>query len=210
MVIWRQAAILCDPGPPLRRRADSNGGFPMTRFLQGATVALSLVLAGSALAADPPAVGSPAPAFKLQDQTGKWHSLSDYKGKWVVMYFYPKDKTPGCTTQACEFRDNIFAYRELGAVILGVSVDDVASHKSFAEENNLPFPLLADSDKQVTTAYGTLKEYVGIAKLARRDTFIIDPQGRVAKHYQDVKPAGHSEIVLADLRQLAAKPPKAT
>jgi peroxiredoxin Q/BCP len=182
----------------------------MNRILHGAGIALSFLLAGAALAADPPAVGSPAPAFKLQDQTGKWHSLSDYKGKWVVLYFYPKDKTPGCTTQACEFRDNIFAYRELGAVILGVSVDDVASHKSFAEENSLPFPLLADSDKSVTTAYGTLKEYVGIAKLARRDTFIIDPQGNIAKHYQDVKPAGHSEIVLADLKQLAAKPPKST
>jgi thioredoxin-dependent peroxiredoxin len=186
--------------------------FPMTRFLPGAAFALSMLLAGTALAADPPAVGSPAPAFKLQDQSGKWHSLSDYRGKWVVLYFYPKDNTPGCTTQACEFRDNIFAYRELGAVILGVSVDDVASHKSFSEQHNLPFPILADSDKTVTTAYGTLKEYVGIAKMARRDTFIIDPQGAIAKHYQDVKPAGHSEIVLADLKQLAAKPapPKKT
>jgi peroxiredoxin Q/BCP len=184
----------------------------MTRFLHGAAAAVAALLAGVALAADPPAVGSPAPAFKLQDQSGKWHSLSDYQGKWVVLYFYPKDNTPGCTTQACEFRDNIFAYRELGAAILGVSVDDVASHKSFSEQHSLPFPILADSDKSVTTAYGTLKEYVGIAKMARRDTFIIDPQGRVAKHYHDVKPAGHSEIVLADLKQLAAKaaPPKKT
>jgi peroxiredoxin Q/BCP len=184
----------------------------MTRILHGAAAAVAALLAGVALAADPPAVGSPAPAFKLQDQSGKWHSLSDYQGKWVVLYFYPKDNTPGCTTQACEFRDNIFAYRELGAAILGVSVDDVASHKSFSEQHSLPFPILADSDKSVTTAYGTLKEYVGIAKMARRDTFIIDPQGRVAKHYQDVKPAGHSEIVLADLKQLAAKaaPPKKT
>jgi peroxiredoxin Q/BCP len=184
----------------------------MTRILHGAAAAVAALLAGVALAADPPAVGSPAPAFKLQDQSGKWHSLSDYQGKWVVLYFYPKDNTPGCTTQACEFRDNIFAYRELGAAILGVSVDDVASHKSFSEQHSLPFPILADSDKSVTTAYGTLKEYVGIAKMARRDTFIIDPQGRVAKHYHDVKPAGHSEIVLADLKQLAAKaaPPKKT
>ena len=184
----------------------------MTRFLHGAAAAVAALLASVALAADPPAVGSPAPAFKLQDQSGKWHSLSDYQGKWVVLYFYPKDNTPGCTTQACEFRDNIFAYRELGAAILGVSVDDVASHKSFSEQHSLPFPILADSDKSVTTAYGTLKEYVGIAKMARRDTFIIDPQGRVAKHYQDVKPAGHSEIVLADLKQLAANaaPPKKT
>ena len=177
----------------------------MTRILQGAVAALALALAGAALAADPPAVGSAAPAFKLQDQTGKTHALSDYKGKWVVLYFYPKDNTPGCTTQACEFRDNIFAYRELGAVILGISVDDVASHKAFSDQHSLPFPILADSDKSATTAYGTLKEYVGIAKMARRDTFIIDPQGKVAKHYQDVNPAGHSEMVLADLKHLIAQ-----
>jgi thioredoxin-dependent peroxiredoxin len=177
----------------------------MTRFLHGAAAALAALLAGVALAADPPAVGSPAPAFKLQDQSGKWHSLSDYRGKWVVLYFYPKDNTPGCTTQACEFRDNIFAYRELGAVILGVSVDDVASHKSFSEQHGLPFPILADSEKKTTAAYGTLTKYVGIAELARRDTFIIDPEGKVAKHYVKVDPKGHSEIVLADLRQLAKK-----
>ena len=177
----------------------------MTRFLHGAAIAAATLLAGAALAAEPPAVGSPAPGFKLQDQAGKWHSLSDYRGRWVVLYFYPKDNTPGCTTQACEFRDNIFAYRDIGAVILGISVDDVASHKAFAEQHSLPFTILADSDKSVTTAYGTLKTYVGIAKLARRDTFIIDPQGKVAKHYQDVDPKGHSGIVLADLKQLIAE-----
>jgi thioredoxin-dependent peroxiredoxin len=184
----------------------------MTRYLHGAAAALMLAVAGAAIAADSPAVGSAAPAFKLQDQTGKWHSLSDYKGKWVVLYFYPKDNTPGCTTQACEFRDNIFAYRDLGAVILGISVDDVASHKAFSEEYNLPFPILADSGKTTATSYGTLTKYVGIAEMARRDTFIIDPQGKVAKHYVKVDPKGHSEIVLADLRQLAGKtaPPKAT
>ena len=120
----------------------------MSRFLHGAAIALAALLAGTAIAADPPAAGTTAPAFKLQDQTGKWHALSDYKGKWVVLYFYPKDNTPGCTTQACEFRDNIFAYRELGAVILGVSVDDVASHKTFSDEYSLPFPILADSEKK--------------------------------------------------------------
>ncbi len=179
----------------------------MSRILQGAAIALAALLAGTAIAADPPAAGTTAPAFKLQDQTGKWHALSDYKGKWVVLYFYPKDNTPGCTTQACEFRDNIFAYRELGAVILGVSVDDVASHKTFSEEYSLPFPILADSEKKTSTAYGTLTKYVGIAELARRDTFIIDPEGRIAKHYMKVDPKGHSEIVLADLKQLAAKAP---
>lgn len=177
----------------------------MTRFLHGAAVACAtLMLATSAWAAEPPAVGAAAPEFRLQDQTGKWHTLKDYRGKWVVLYFYPKDNTPGCTTQACEFRDNIFAYREIGAVILGVSVDDVASHKAFSEEHNLPFPILADSEKKTATAYGTLTKYLGIAELARRDTFIVDPQGRVAKHFMKVDPKGHSELVLSELKQLVA------
>jgi peroxiredoxin Q/BCP len=179
----------------------------MTRFLHSAAAALAtvLLLSTAARAAEPPAVGALAPAFRLQDQTGKWHTLADYKGKWVVLYFYPKDSTPGCTTQACEFRDNIFAYRELNTAILGVSVDDVESHKAFSEENSLPFPILADVDKKVATSYGTLTKYLGIAELARRDTFIVDPQGRVAKHYVKVQPKGHSEVVLGDLKQLAAK-----
>lgn len=181
----------------------------MTRFLQSAAVAIAtaFLFSTAAFAQDPPAVGTTAPKFRLQDQTGKWHTLADYKGKWVVLYFYPKDKTPGCTTQACEFRDNIFAYRDLNAVVLGVSVDDVESHKAFSDENNLPFPILADVEKKATTAYGTLTKYLGIAELARRDTFIIDPQGKIAKHYQKVEPKGHSELVLADLKQLAAKTP---
>src|SRR4029078_10055948 len=95
-----------------------------------------------------PQDGQAAPEFKLQDQKGDWHTLSQYKGKWVVLYFYPKDNTPGCTTQACELRDNIFAFRSANAVILGVSVDDVESHKKFSEEHKLPFDILADSDKK--------------------------------------------------------------
>jgi len=185
----------------------------MMRFLQGAAAAcVTLALATGAFADEPPAVGAAAPEFRLQDQTGKWHSLKDYRGKWVVLYFYPKDNTPGCTTQACEFRDNIFAYRDIGAVILGVSVDDVASHKEFSEEHSLPFPILADSAKKTSTAYGTLTKYLGIAELSRRDTFIIDPQGRVARHFMKVDPKGHSELVLGELKQLiaAATPAKAT
>ena len=178
----------------------------MMRLLQSAAIACAtLMLSATALAQDSPAVGAAAPAFSLQDQTGKWHALKDYRGKWVVLYFYPKDGTPGCTTQACEFRDNIFAYRKLNAVILGVSVDDVESHKTFSEEQNLPFPILADSDKKVTKEYGTLKLYMGTLEMARRDTFIIDPEGKVAKHYVSVDPKGHSELVLTDLKQLAAK-----
>jgi peroxiredoxin Q/BCP len=152
-----------------------------------------------------PKVGQPAPPFKLQDQAGKWQQLSDYKGKWVALYFYPKDDTPGCTTQACSFRDNVFAFNKEGAVILGISVDDVASHKAFAEKHGLPFTILADADKAVTKRYGVLKKYMGVMDMARRDTFIIDPQGRIAKHYESVKPEGHSEVVLADIKALKAK-----
>ena len=159
------------------------------------------LLAFSATAA-PPEIGSDAPAFRLQGQDGKWHSLEDYRGKWVALYFYPRDATPGCTTQACEFRDNVFAFDKEGAVILGVSIDDVASHEAFAKEHSLPFTLLADSDKAVTKRYGVLKRYMGVMKLARRDTFLVDPQGRIAKHYESVNPEGHSMIVLADIRSL--------
>jgi peroxiredoxin Q/BCP len=172
---------------------------------------LTLCLAATALLAAPgvtvagtPTVGEPAPAFKLQDQDGKWRSLSDYQGKWVALYFYPKDDTPGCTTQACAFRDNVFAFNKEGAVILGISVDDVASHKKFAEKHGLPFTLLADSDKKVAKEYGVLKNY-GVIEVARRDTFLIDPQGRVAKHYESVDPDTNSKIVLEDIRALKAK-----
>jgi thioredoxin-dependent peroxiredoxin len=146
-------------------------------------------------------VGSPAPAFKLQDQEGKWHSLSDYAGQWLVLYFYPKDMTPGCTTQACDFRDNIFAFKKAGAAVLGISVDDVASHKEFAAEHGLPFPILADSSTQTAKDYGVLRNLFGM-KLASRETFIINPQGKVVKHYEHVDPKGHSQLVLKDLRAL--------
>jgi peroxiredoxin Q/BCP len=174
--------------------------------IAGAALLGSMLFAAAASAQESPAAGDKAPDFRLQDQAGKWHSLSDYKGQWVVLYFYPKDNTPGCTTQACELRDNIFAFRDVGAAVLGVSVDDVASHKAFAEEHGLPFPILADADKKVATAYGVLTKFMGMMELARRDTFIIDPQGKVAKHYMKVDPKGHSEMVLAELKSLGAKP----
>ena len=156
-------------------------------------------------AADSPAVGSPAPAFKLPDQNGATHTLEQYRGKWVVLYFYPKDDTPGCTTQACEFRDNIFAFRKAGIVILGISIDDVASHKQFAAKHSLPFTILADSTKKTATDYGVLTRYMGMFETAQRDTFIIDPAGRIAKHYVKVDPKGHSEIVLTDVKALMAR-----
>ncbi len=170
-----------------------------------ATAVLTMAsLALPAFADDSPAVGAPAPAFKLQDQDGKWHTLDEQKGKWVVLYFYPKDNTPGCTTQACELRDNIFAFREAGAVILGVSVDDVQSHAEFAKEHSLPFTILADSTKEVAKRYGVLYKAMGVMEVARRDTFIIDPQGRIAKHFEKVDPKGHSALVLAELKTLKA------
>jgi thioredoxin-dependent peroxiredoxin len=163
----------------------------------------ALGFAGLAWAAAP-AVGQPAPEFKLKDQDGKVHQLADYRGKWVALYFYPKDDTPGCTTQACGFRDNIFAFNKEGAVIVGISVDDVASHKAFAEKHGLPFALLADADKAVARRYGVLKTYMGVMEMAKRDTFLIDPDGRIAKHYESVDPDGHSTMVLEDIKALKA------
>jgi peroxiredoxin Q/BCP len=163
-------------------------------------VAVLFAVMGNAYA-DGPSLGAPAPDFKLQDQNGKWHSLGDYRGKWVALYFYPKDQTPGCTTQACDFRDNIFAYREAGAVILGVSVDDIESHKAFAEKHGLPFSLLADVKKETAKAYGVMN-FTGFAK---RETFLIDPRGTIVKRYVVSEPKGHSEIVLADIKELQKK-----
>lgn len=168
-------------------------------------IALTAALAAPVVSADDaPAVGSSAPEFRLQDQTGAWRELRDYRGKWVVLYFYPKDNTPGCTTQACELRDDIFAFRRANAVILGVSVDAVDSKANFAEEHSLPFSVLSDTDTRVSKAYGALTSYpqFKLFNISRRDTFIIDPQGRIAKHYRDVKPEGHSQMVLAELNRL--------
>jgi peroxiredoxin Q/BCP len=150
-------------------------------------------------------VGAAAPDFKLQDQNGQWHTLAEYKGKWLVLYFYPKDQTPGCTTEACEFRDNVFAFRDANAVIVGISVDDVDSHKKFESKHGLPFTLLADANKDVTKSYGVLKKFMGLTELAKRETFLIDPNGHVAKIYRDVDPKGHSQAVLADIKAMEKK-----
>ena len=155
------------------------------------------------IANDQVTTGDPAPEFELSDQNGQLHSLEDYRDQWVVLYFYPKDETPGCTTEACEFRDNIFAYRDLNAQILGVSLDDAESHKAFAENHGLPFPLLADVDGEAATAYGVKTRMLGMT-VAKRQTFIIGPDGTIAKHYEKVTPAEHSDEVLADLRKLTS------
>lgn len=177
----------------------------VTAILAAATGILIFAFAPPGSATDQPPVGSIAPEFELPDQTGQLHSLEDYRGQWVVLYFYPKDETPGCTTQACEFRDNIFAFRDLNAQILGVSLDDVDSHREFAENHSLPFPLLADIDGRTSDAYGVKTRMLGMT-VAKRQTFIVDPDGNVAKHYEAVKPGQHSAMVLADLASLTATP----
>lgn len=152
-------------------------------------------------AAGGPEPGQVAPAFRLQDQKGNWHALADRDGKWTVLYFYPKDFTPGCTTQVCTFRDDIIALRKAGAEVWGVSLDDVKSHAEFAEKYKVPFPLLSDADQAVATAYGVLNSKAGMS-YARRETFLVDPAGHVAKRYRDVDPKENSKQVLADLAAL--------
>lgn len=146
-----------------------------------------------------------APDFALLDQEGRLHRLSDYRGKWVVLYFYPKDDTPGCTKEACGFRDRMGELTELGAVVLGVSADDVESHKRFAEKYGLNFPLLADPERKAITAYGAWgkknlygKEYEGVL----RQTYLIDTEGYIAKVWRKVSPEGHAEKVAEALRSL--------
>jgi len=156
-----------------------------------------------AVASEPFAVGDAVPEFELSDQSGQLHSLEDYRDQWVVLYFYPKDGTPACTTEACEFRDNIFEFRKINAQILGVSLDDVESHNKFAENHNLPFPLLADTEGKVSEAYGVKTRMFGM-KMAKRQTFLISPDGTLAKHYEDVNVNKHSTQVLADLTELGA------
>lgn len=162
---------------------------------------LFLLLAGVAALAEQPAAGEAAPDFELKDQDGEMHSIEDYRGQWVALYFYPKDDTPGCTTEACEFRDNIFAFRKANCQILGVSLDDEESHKAFAEKHGLPFPLLADTQGTTADAYGVKSKFMGIT-VAKRQTFLIDPDGNVAMHYDKVDPDTHSKQVLADLEKL--------
>lgn len=145
--------------------------------------------------------GMLAPEFKLQDQHGNWHKLSDYRGKWVVLYFYPKDETPGCTIEARNFRDAQAELAALNAVVIGISLDDVKSHADFAKTEKLNFPILADVDQKAAKAYGVLTS-LGPIKYTKRETFIIDPAGNVVKHYADVAPKRHANEVIQDLKKL--------
>jgi peroxiredoxin Q/BCP len=156
------------------------------------------VVARNAFAAEPPQAGTTAPEFTLPTQEGTPVSLKDFRGKWVVLYFYPKDMTTGCTIEAHNFQRDQEQYTKRNAVVLGVSVDTPDSHKQFCSKEGLTFKLLADSDHKVTSAYGSLKNY-GVTELAARNTFIIDPQGKIVKVYTSVEPNKHSEEVIAAL-----------
>lgn len=146
-------------------------------------------------------VGQAAPEFALPDQDNRVHRLSEYRGRWVVLYFYPRDDTPGCTAEACRFQDDIADLRELGVAVLGISTDSPGSHARFAGKYGLSFPLLADSGGGVARRYGSLRS-LGPLKLARRHSFVIDTAGRVAKIYRVVAPQRHSSEVIADIRSL--------
>lgn len=146
-----------------------------------------------------------APDFELKDQDGNLHKLADYKGKRVLLYFYPKDMTPGCTVEACSFRDNMGDLKKLGVVVLGVSVDSMESHKKFEKKERLNFPLLADTEKLVVKRYGVWveksmygKKYFGV----QRDSFLIDEEGVIVRHYEKVKPEDHIAEVMADAEAL--------
>ncbi len=148
--------------------------------------------------------GTPAPEFALADDTGVVRRLVDFRGQTVILYFYPKDDTPGCTTEACNFRDDYSAYEQAGVIILGVSPDSPKSHAKFKQKFQLPFSLLADEDHAVCEAFGVWgqkkfmgKEYMGVL----RTTFVIDPEGTIKKVFENVKPAEHSAEVLAAVRE---------
>jgi peroxiredoxin Q/BCP len=174
----------------------------MSLFAVTVVVAAGLLVTVPAKAApDQPTVGAPAPAVSLTSNEGRAVSLKSYRGKWVVLYFYPKDFTSGCTLEAHNFQRDLQKYKQANAVILGVSVDTAESHKSFCTKEGLNFKLLSDVDGKVSSEYGSVMEYNG-NKLSARNTFIIDPRGKIAKVFVGVKPAGHSEEVLGALAEL--------
>ncbi len=150
-----------------------------------------------------PKVNTVAPDFTLPDQDGKTRSLSDYKGKWVLLYFYPKDDTPGCTVEACTIRDQFQDFKKINAVVLGVSTDSVASHKRFVDAYELPFTLLSDEQKEVVGKYGVYGEKKMMGKTymgTKRTSFLIDPEGTIKKVYENVKPPKHAMEVVQDIQ----------
>ena len=146
-------------------------------------------------------LGQQAPDFTLIDQHNKPHTLNNYQGQWVVVYFYPKDDTPGCTTEACSFRDAINHIIAKRAIVFGISLDDVESHQKFSEKNSLPFSILSDADGKVAKEYDSLGDY-WIIKFAKRNSFIVNPEGNIVKIYKGVDPQDHVTTVLKDLSNL--------
>jgi peroxiredoxin Q/BCP len=173
-------------------------------ILFGLIAAVALLVSRMAQAGELPKVGEAAPDFNLLDQEEQPHQLKDFAGKWLVLYFYPKDDTPGCTQEACAFRDDLSKLTKLGAQVVGISVDNGASHAEFAKKYHLPFPLLADKSAEVAERYGALMN-LGVFKIAKRYTFLIDPLGKVAKVYQKVETSKHSTEIIEDLKQLSTK-----
>lgn len=151
----------------------------------------------------PLATGDQAPNFDLPDQTGASHRLSDCLGRWVVLYFYPKDDTPGCTLEACQFRDHHAELEASSAIVWGISTDSPQRHARFRERHALPFPLLSDADGMVSARYGALFR-LGPIRFSRRHSFLIDPAGHIARIYRYVKPTAHAKEILSALRDLQA------
>ena len=164
------------------------------------TTLIFLLMVFNINASDELSAGMDAPDFTLVDQDNIKRSLSDFKGEWVVLYFYPKDDTPGCTTEACSFRDNIEIMNKLNTNILGVSVDSQESHKDFSEKYSLPFPLLADISGEVAKKYDSYGSFVGF-KYASRHTFIINPSGKIHKVYKKVNPSRHAAEIIEELKK---------
>jgi thioredoxin-dependent peroxiredoxin len=177
-----------------------------TRFVTilGLLLGVALLAVVVAWAGEVPAVGNMAPDFTLPSQEGKQVSLHDFKGKWVVLYFYPKDMTPGCTIEAHNFQRDQALYDKMNAAVVGVSVDSVDSHVQFCTKENLTFKLLANPSHDIVDKYGSLTEMRGMT-IAARNTFLVDPQGKIRKVYTKVDPNPHSMQVLADLTQLEGK-----
>ena len=173
----------------------------LSLFATVTVAAIAVAAEETATAPAPPAANTAAPEFSLTSGEGTPVSLKDYKGKWVVLYFYPKDFTSGCTLEAQNFQRDLAKYQAADAVILGVSVDSANSHKDFCAKENLQFKLLSDADAKVSTTYGSVMEHEG-AKMSKRNTFLINPKGEIVKVYTGVKPAEHSEQVLNDLAEL--------
>ena len=167
-------------------------------------IAIPLVTISLAASAHAATVGEPAPGFELADQYGETHALEDFRGKWLVVFFYPRADTPGCTTEACNFRDNIYAIRGAGAEVVGISVDSVEDQKKFSDKYKLPFTILSDTGGKTCGDYGVLTSF-GDMEVANRESFIVNPDGIVVKHYERVNPETHTQDVIADLERFQAE-----